>query len=137
MLPLFRHRPQTRNGVKTLSLPATADAASDPTHTHESAEPVSLLFREQAQRIHERELLSHPDRWPEHPFLCLTHRREVNDQSGIPREGLLYDGHPHCVFPINLFDVPRYGGTMKEAEFLQTKIPYDSLDSLLDDWQVD
>ena len=82
-------------------------------------------------------MMLNPENWPCHPFLCLTHRTETDDDTGIARLGLMYVGHPNAVFPVSLYDIPLYGGSMTEAEMLKTKIAYDSVDAVLNDWQVD
>ena len=92
---------------------------------------------QESVRLQHREMMTNPERWPCHPFLCLTHRNDIDEETGMPRVGLLYDGHPKNVYPINLYDIPRYGGRMTESEMLQRGIAYDNVDAILNDWQVD
>ena len=53
------------------------------------------------------------------------------------RQALMYDKNPNGVYPFNLCDIPAYGGSLTEAEFLEARIAYDSIDAILNDWQVD
>ena len=102
----------------------------------EACQRVIHSTREKERRLRDKALMAKPEEWPCSPFLCLVHNRDLDDLD-MPTQALMYAKTPNCVYPVNLYDIPRHGGSMTEAEFLEKQIPYDSVDAILDNWQVD
>ena len=94
-------------------------------------------FHHRMQTLKDHNLILTPNHWPCAPFLCLTHRTDIDTQTRLPRLALMYEGHPNSIFETNLYQIPTHGGTLTEAEFLANKIQYPNLDDLLKHWQVD
>ena len=95
-------------------------------------------FRNRMQLLADLELIRSPHRWPRHPFLCFVHRSEMSETSStLRRQGVMYDKYPNCIFSVNIYFIPMFGGKMTEEEFLSQKIEYESLEALLRDWEVD
>ena len=102
----------------------------------EACQRVIDSTREKERRLRDKALMAKPEEWPRSPFLCLVHNRDL-DEFNIPLQSLMYAKTQNSVYPVNLYDIPAFGGSMTEAEFLEKQIPYDSIDAILNDWQVD
>jgi len=92
-------------------------------------------FYDRFRYLAEVELIKSPQRWPRYPFLCFVHRKEKIDS--LPCQGLMLEIYSNTVFTVNLYDIPMFGGSMTEKEFLEQRIAYESIDALLGDWKID
>ena len=120
-----------------------------PENQGRSGEPGKALwsqrgFHDRMQSLADRELILSPNRWPKYPFLCLAHRSE-KDEVMLPRQGLIYEKYPNCVFTVNLYDIPMFWceelsngkPPITEEEFMAWKIEYGSPEAILREWQID
>jgi hypothetical protein len=82
----------------------------------------------------DREMLLHPEYWPETGVICVKRRLRTEKPGEWPELGVIHERAPTTVIIANLYDILDNAEVMKTAK----RHVYDSVDAMLaDGWIVD